>query len=74
MPADPIAMTLILDTEADAGYITAVTGASGQPVARSVPVRDKDDSLYATFDLAADGTLLGIEILGVSKLLTGNDA
>ena len=38
-------------------------------VARTVPIQDKYDHLYGTIDLAADGTLLGIEILGVRKLL-----
>lgn len=74
MPTDPNALTLTVDTEADAGYIATSAGGIGQPVARSIAVRDQDDRLYGAFDLTADGTLLGIEILGVNKLLPGNNA
>lgn len=38
-------------------------------MSRTIPIQDKNDRLYGTIDLAEDGSLLGIEILGVRKLL-----
>ena len=62
-----IALTLTVDSEADAGYIN--TKSVDRSVSRTIPIQDDNDHLYGTIDLAADGTLLGIEILGVNKLL-----
>jgi uncharacterized protein YuzE len=62
-----IALTLTVDSEADAGYINTKSG--DRSVSRTIPIQDDNDHLYGTIDLAADGTLLGIEILGVNKLL-----
>ena len=67
MTITKIELTLTIDSEADAGYIKTKFG--DRSVARTVPIQDKNDHLYGTIDLAADGTLLGIEILGVRKLL-----
>lgn len=67
MTITKIDLTLTVDSEADAGYIKTKFG--DQSVARTVPIQDANDHLYGTIDLAADGTLLGIEILGVRKLL-----
>ena len=64
-----IDLTLNWDPESDAGYIAAGTPDPERTVARTIPIQDQDSRLYGTMDLAEDGTLLGIEILGVSKLL-----
>lgn len=73
MSTNKITMTLSWDTEADAGYIETPERSPGQSVARSIPIHDQDSRLYGTLDLAADGTLLGIELIGVSKLLPGTN-
>jgi uncharacterized protein YuzE len=62
-----INLMLTWDDEADAGYIP--TGERGRAVARTIPIQDQDSQLYGAIDLADDGSLLGIEILGVSKML-----
>jgi uncharacterized protein YuzE len=69
MDTNKITMTLTWDTGADAGYIDTAQRGPGQTVARSIPIHDQNARLYGALDLGADGTLLGIEILGVSKLL-----
>lgn len=72
MAITEIELTLTVDSEADAGYLKTTSG--DRSVSRTIPIQDKNDHLYGTLDLAADGTLLGIEILGVSKLLPGTSA
>lgn len=67
MATTTIALTLTIDSEADAGYINTTSG--DRSVSRTIPILDGSDHLYGSIDLAADGTLLGIEILGVSTLL-----
>jgi uncharacterized protein YuzE len=69
MRKNQITLTLSWDVESDAGYIETGERGPGQPVARTVPIQDQDSRLYGAIDLADDGTLLGIEILGVSKRL-----
>jgi len=64
-----ISLTLNWDAESDAGYIQTGERGRGQTVARTIPIQDQDSRLYGAIDLADDGTLLGIEILGVSKML-----
>lgn len=67
MTITKIELTLTVDSEADAAYIKTKSGE--RSVSRTIPIQDKNDQLYGTIDLAEDGTLLGIEILGVKKLL-----
>ncbi|HEY1967576.1 MAG TPA: DUF2283 domain-containing protein [Pseudonocardia sp.] len=67
-------MTLTWDNESDAGYLDTARPGPSQPVARSAPIHDQDSRLYGALDLAADGTLLGIEILGVSTLLPSTNS
>lgn len=58
MTITKIELTLTVDSEADAAYITTNFGDRS---ARTVPIQGKNDHLYGAIDLAADGTLLGIE-------------
>lgn len=67
MAMTTVELSLTIDSEADAGYINTTSG--DRSVSRTIPIQDGNDHLYGSIDLAADGTLLGIEILGVSKLL-----
>jgi uncharacterized protein YuzE len=72
MAITKIALTLTVDSEADAGYIKTKSG--DRSVSRTIPIHDDDDHLYGTIDLAEDGSLLGIELLGVHALLpTGGE-
>jgi len=64
-----ISLTLSWDAESDAGYIQTGERGQGKAVARTIPIQDQDSRIFGAIDLADDGTLLGIEILGVSKLL-----
>jgi uncharacterized protein YuzE len=64
-----INLALNWDSESDAGYIQTRPLSIGQTVARTIPIQDQDSQVYGAIDLSDDGTLLGIEILGVSKLL-----
>ncbi|HTF47549.1 MAG TPA: DUF2283 domain-containing protein [Pseudonocardia sp.] len=64
-------MTLSWDAESDAGYIQTGERGQGNAVARSIPIQDQESRIYGAIDLADDGTLLGIEILGVSKMFPG---
>lgn len=67
MAITTITLSLTVDSEADAGYINTKSG--DRSVSRTIPIHDGNGHLYGSIDLAADGTLLGIEILGVSTLL-----
>jgi hypothetical protein len=69
MTIHKITMTLTWDDESDAGYLDTAQPGPSQSVARSIPIHDQDARLYGALDLAADGTLRGIEIIGVSTLL-----
>jgi uncharacterized protein YuzE len=71
MATTTIALTLTVDSEADAGYIKTRSG--DRSVSWTIPIKGKNDHLYGTIDLAEDGSLLGVEILGVRKLLPSTD-
>lgn len=64
-----ITMTFSADSMADAGYIDTEQRGPDRQVARTIPIRTNEGHLYGALDLADDGALLGIELLGISKLL-----
>jgi uncharacterized protein YuzE len=69
MKIKQIVLTLTWDPESNAGYIDTGERGPGQAVARTIPILDQNSHLYGAIDLADNGTLLGIELLGVSELL-----
>jgi uncharacterized protein YuzE len=64
-----IALILNWDTESDAGYIDTAQLRPDRQIARVVSIRDQHSTVYGAIDLADDGTLLGIEILQVRKVI-----
>ena len=69
MTSNELTLTLTVDADADAGYIDAGQNDVVRPVARSIPIQTDDGHVYGCLDLAADGSLLGIELLGLRTLL-----
>ena len=63
--------TITYDAAADAAYVYVTKIGKGE-VADSVPIEDEDDDFPGgelIVDLDKDGRILGIEVLGASRLL-----
>lgn len=71
MSTTTLTLTLTVDLDADAGYIDTGRSDGSRPVTHTVPIRSDDGRLHGSLDLGADGSLLGIEILGISTRLPG---
>lgn len=65
----PYVEKLTWDREANAAYLYIRPDGPHEP-ARTLPVDDKDGATVAVLDFAADGTLLGVELLDADTQLT----
>ncbi|WP_063130205.1 DUF2283 domain-containing protein [Nocardia fusca] len=62
---------LTWDRQANAAYIAMASSEPGpRRAASTLQVENKDGETVATLDFAADGTLLGVELLDAAKQLT----
>lgn len=59
------------DPEADAAYVYLVPSGPGRRVARTAFSHIELDSAAINVDFDAEGTVLGFEILGASRVLPG---
>lgn len=60
-------MRTTFDAEADAAYISLAPKTASGPSVRNVEVESTDGSVVLDFD--AEGVLLGVEVLGATKIL-----
>jgi uncharacterized protein YuzE len=63
--------TITYDAEADAAYVYVTNVGKGE-VADSIPIEDEDEDFPGgelIVDLDKDGRVLGIEVLGASRML-----
>lgn len=64
-----ITFRLTWDKSVDAGYLSLDEGVNRPRVGRTIPIIDRASQAYGALDLSEEGELLGIEILGVSRML-----
>lgn len=62
-------MRLTYDADADAAYVYLVDTIGGGEVARTVASMLDLDQAFISFDFDAGGKVLGVEILGASRVL-----
>lgn len=63
-------MRLTYDADADAAYVYLVDAIGAGEVARTASSMLELDRAFIAFDFDAEGKVLGIEILGASRVLT----
>jgi uncharacterized protein YuzE len=70
-PPHQVVLNVAWDEEVDVAYLSLTGNSSSREVGKTIPIIDCTQQLYGTIDLSSDGELLGIEIIGARRMVSG---